>query len=126
MEEKGRKRILVVEDNEQNREVVSRMLELGGFETFCAPDAESGIDEVKKRRPDLVLMDIQLPGLDGLAAVRMLRQAPETRDVKIVALTAYAMNGDRERMIAGGCDDYLAKPIRYRELIAKIRALLGE
>jgi len=120
------KKILVIEDNHQNREVVSRMLDHGGYQAICAHDARSGMDMAQKHHPDLILMDIQLPDMDGLEATALIRRDSEMTTVKIMALTAYAMQGDRERMIAGGCDDYLAKPIRYQELLSKVEDLIGK
>ncbi len=122
---KSKKTILVIEDNRQNREVVSRMLVHGGYDPICAADAKSGLDMARRQCPELILMDIQLPDMDGLEATGLLRRNPATADIKVMALTAYAMRGDRERMIAGGCDDYLAKPIRYQELLQKIEDLIG-
>lgn len=103
--------ILVVEDNPQNRKLARTLLELEGHEVAEAGDAEAAEDAVRERRPDLVLLDIQLPGRDGLELVRRWRRDASTRDLKVVAMTAYAMRGDRDRFLAAGCDGYISKPI---------------
>lgn len=110
-------RILVIEDNAINMKLTVALLERVGHEVLQATDAEKGVRMAREQLPQLILMDVQLPGMDGLAATRLLRGAAETRSLKIVALTALAMGGDRERILAAGCDGYLSKPIRYQELI---------
>ncbi|MGC3965280.1 MAG: response regulator [Rhodocyclaceae bacterium] len=117
-------RILVIEDNPTNMKLVSLVLDKAGHEVLTADDAITGIDLIRREQPDLVLMDVQLPGMDGLTATRQLRAAPETRNLRIVALTAFAMPEDAARIRAAGCDAYLTKPVRYRELIDTIDTLL--
>ena len=117
--------ILVVEDNESNMTLVSIILESLGHTVLAARDAAEGIRIAQHQLPDLVLMDIQLPGMDGLEATRRLKENAATRHIKVAALTAFAMKGDEERIRAAGCDDYIAKPIRHAEFVAKIAQLLG-
>ena len=118
------KRILVVEDNRANLRLVRDVLERAGYLVLSAQDADAGIALARSERPDLVLMDIQLPGKDGLTATRLLKGDPATRDIPVVAVTAQAMRGDRERFLAAGFDHYVDKPIRYRALVALLRRLL--
>ncbi|TAN53063.1 MAG: response regulator [Methylococcaceae bacterium] len=110
-------RILVIEDNAANMKLAVFLLEQAGHEVFQASDAEEGIRLAREQHPALILMDVQLPGMDGLAATRLLKGDAITRDIKIVALTAFAMRGDREKIEAAGCDGYIAKPIRYQEFL---------
>lgn len=110
-------RILVIEDNAANMKLTVLLLQREGHEVIEATDAEDGIRLARERSPKLILMDVQLPGMDGLAATRMLKRDAATSKIKIVALTALAMTGDRERMEAAGCDGYIAKPIRYQEFL---------
>lgn len=116
--------VLVIEDNAPNMGLAVFLLKLAGHAVLTATDAEAGLLLAHKDHPDLILMDIQLPGMDGLTATAHLKAAPDTRDIPIIALTALAMKGDEERILAAGCNDYLAKPIRYEELLATIRAQL--
>ena len=117
-------RILVVEDNAQNRKLAQLVLQKGGHEVLCAEGGEEGVRLAREHLPDLVLMDIQMPGMDGIEATRVLRAGATTAGLKIIALTALAMKGDAERILAAGCDAYLAKPYHYNELIAVVdRAL---
>ena len=109
--------ILVIEDNAANMKLAVFLLEQSGHEALKAGDAEEGIRLARERLPQLILMDVQLPGMDGLAATRLLKADAATRDIKVVALTALAMSGDREKTVAAGCDGYIAKPIRYREFL---------
>jgi len=118
-------RILVVEDNPSNMKLVSLILDSIGHEVIEANNALEGIRLAEEQSPDLVLMDIQLPGMDGLEATRRLKMNAATRDIKVVALTAFAMKGDEQRMLAAGCDDYISKPIRHAEFVARMGALLG-
>lgn len=118
-------RVVVVEDNAANRKLVRVILEAAGHEVIEAEDAESGIEAVRAHRPDLVLMDVQLPGLDGLEATRRLRADAVTRDIPVVCLTALAMKGDEERILEGGCDGYIPKPIRHRPLLDQLRGYLN-
>ena len=119
-------KILLVEDNEMNRDMLSRRLLKAGFEMVIAVDGERAIDLARSEAPDLILMDISLPGLDGWEATRRLKARPETRSIPIIALTAHAMAGDREKSLAAGCNDYDTKPIDFRRLVEKIQGLLGE
>jgi two-component system cell cycle response regulator DivK len=121
----GMARILLIEDNVLNMKLAVMLLELAGFETIQAFDAEQGIRLAQEYAPQLILMDIQLPGMDGLTATRLLKNAPTTRDVKIVAMTACAMAGDREKFEAAGCDGYIAKPIGVQTFSDTIRDILG-
>jgi two-component system cell cycle response regulator DivK len=118
-------RILLVEDNEANRKLAGLLLRKAGHVVLTANDAESGLALVRTERPDLVLMDLQLPGMDGLAATALLKQDPDTAVIPVIALTALAMKDDRRKSEAAGCDAYIAKPLRYQELYATIDALLG-
>ncbi len=118
-------KILLVEDNEMNRDMLSRRLLKAGFEMVMAIDGEQAIDLARSEAPDLILMDISLPGLDGWEATRLLKARPETRSIPIIALTAHAMAGDREKSLAAGCNDYDTKPIDFRRLVEKIQGLLG-
>ena len=117
--------ILIVEDNVANMKLAVIALEREGYEVLQAKDAETGVRVAQERHPDLILMDIHLPGMDGLAATRLLKGAAATRDIRIVALTALAMAGDREKIEAAGCDDYIAKPYSPRQMLAKVREILG-
>lgn len=118
-------KILLVEDNEMNRDMLSRRLERRGYEVIVAVDGEEGVARAKAEAPDLVLMDMSLPVLDGWAATRQLKAAPETKSIPIVALTAHAMSGDREKALAAGCDDFDTKPIDLPRLLGKVEGLLG-
>ncbi|MBA3015681.1 MAG: response regulator [Proteobacteria bacterium] len=117
-------KILIVEDNPKNLKLASGILARSGYSVISAEDGDSGLLMARQERPDLILMDIQLPGMDGLTATKLLKGAPETSHIKIIALTAFAMKGDRERMIAAGCDDYISKPIRYKEFLATVASWL--
>lgn len=117
--------ILVVEDNEQNLELVEFLLEEAGLRVRKARDAEEARAQLAAGRPDLVLMDMQLPGTDGLTLVEELRRDPVLARLPILALTAHAMRGDRERFIAGGCDGYIAKPINVASFVDEVRAALA-
>jgi CheY-like chemotaxis protein len=117
-------RILYVEDNEDNVYMLTRRLERAGFEVVVASDGEQGVAMAQAERPDLILMDLSLPVLDGWEATRRLKGAQETRTIPVIALSAHAMPGDREKAIEAGCDDYDSKPINMQSLLAKIRALL--
>jgi two-component system cell cycle response regulator DivK len=119
-------RILYVEDNEDNVYMLKRRLERAGFEVAVAPDGEQGLAAARDQRPDLIVMDLSLPVLDGWEATRRLKASEETRAIPVIALSAHAMPGDREKALAAGCDDYDAKPVKLPGLLAKIRALLPE
>jgi CheY-like chemotaxis protein len=118
-------KILLVEDNELNRDMLSRRLERKGYSVVLAVDGQSGVEMAGSHAPDLVLMDMSLPVLDGWEATRRLKADPATAHVPVIALTAHAMSGDRERAIAAGCDDYDTKPIELARLLGKIEVLLG-
>ena len=118
-------RLLLVEDNEMNRDMLSRRLERRGYEVIVAVDGEEGVARAKTDAPDLVLMDLSLPGIDGWEATRQLKAAGETRSIPVLALTAHAMAGDREKALAAGCDDFDTKPVDLPRLVDKIDALLG-
>jgi CheY-like chemotaxis protein len=119
-------KILYVEDNEDNVYMLTRRLERAGFEVVVASDGEQGVALARTERPDLILMDLSLPVLDGWEATRRLKAADETRAIPIIALSAHAMPGDREKALEAGCDDYDPKPVKLPGLLAKIRALLPE
>lgn len=118
-------RILLVEDNPANTKLALLLLHKVGHTVQCAVDAEAGVAMARAELPDLILMDIQLPGMDGLSATRLLKQDPCTAQVPIIALTAMAMKMDREKSEMAGCDGYIAKPLRYQELYAIIDTLLA-
>jgi CheY-like chemotaxis protein len=118
-------RILLVEDNEMNRDMLSRRLARRGYEVLVAVDGADGVALAQERRPDMVLMDVGLPVMDGYAAARALKADPATRAIPIIALTASAMVGDREKCMEAGCDDYDTKPVELPRLLAKIEALLA-
>lgn len=117
-------RILLVEDNEMNRDMLSRRLERKGFETIIAVDGEEGIAKTEIDKPDLILMDMSLPVLDGWEATRKLKASAATQGIPIIGLSAHAMSGDREKAIEAGCDDYDTKPVELPRLLEKIQALL--
>ena len=117
-------RILLVEDNELNRDMLSRRLARKGYEVLLAEDGAKGVAAVAAERPDLVLMDMSLPVLDGWEATRRLKADPGTRAIPVIALTAHAMSTDRERAAEAGCDDYDTKPIELPRLLEKIERLL--
>ena len=116
-------KILYVEDNEDNVYMLTRRLERAGFEVVVAPDGEQGAALARAERPDLILMDLSLPVLDGWEATRRLKAAQETRTIPIIALSAHAMAGDRAQALAAGCDDYGTKPVDLRQLLDRIAAL---
>ena len=117
-------KILLVEDNEMNRDMLSRRLQRRGFDVDVAVDGGQGVELARSERPDLILMDMSLPVLDGWEATRQLKGDPETKDIPIIALTAHAMAGDQEKALAAGCDDYDTKPVDLDSLLAKIEARL--
>jgi two-component system, cell cycle response regulator DivK len=119
-------RILLVEDNEMNRDMLSRRLERRGYEVIVAVDGEEGVARAKADVPDVVLMDLSLPGIDGWEATRQLKAAQETRSIPVLALTAHAMAGDREKALEVGCDEFDTKPVDLPRLLAKIEGLLGD
>jgi CheY-like chemotaxis protein len=117
-------RLLYVEDNEMNRDMLSRRLQRRGYEVAIAVDGEQGIAQAAALRPDLILMDMSLPVVDGWEATRRLKAAPETENIPIIGLTAHAMSTDRDRCLAAGCDEYDTKPVEIARLIDKIERLL--
>jgi CheY-like chemotaxis protein len=119
-------KILLVEDDEMNRDMLSRRLQRRGYQLVIALDGEQAVAMSRSEAPDLILMDMSLPVLDGWEATRRIRAASETRGVPIIALTAHAMQGDREKAIEAGCDDYDTKPIEFQRLLEKIEAILGK
>lgn len=116
--------ILIVEDNEMNRDMLSRRLKRKGFDISVAVDGQQGVVMASHSKPDLILMDMSLPIKDGWTATRELKEKADTKDIKIIALTAHAMEGDRQRALGAGCDDYDTKPIDLKRLLGKIEALL--
>ena len=118
-------RLLLVEDNEENRDGLTRHLRRKGFEVLVAVDGQQGVEAARTEAPDLILMDMSLPVLDGWEATRQLKAAPETRHIPVIALTAHAMAGDREKALAAGCDEYDTKPVEFARLLEKIQTLLG-
>jgi len=118
--------VLVVEDNKANMKLTSLLLHSAGHTVLSAVDAEIGLTLARSENPDLILMDIQLPGMDGLTATALLKQDPITASIPIIALTAMAMKADRERSDLAGCDAYISKPLRYQELLDAIESLLAK
>ena len=118
-------RLLYVEDNEMNRDMLSRRLQRRGFEVLIAGDGEQGVTMAAAEKPDLILMDMSLPVLDGWEATRRLKAAPDTRRIPIIGLTAHAMATDRDKCLEAGCDDYDTKPVELGRLLEKIERLLG-
>jgi CheY-like chemotaxis protein len=119
-------RILLVEDNELNRDMLSRRLTKKGYEILMAVDGESGVELALSLKPDLILMDMSLPIMDGWEATRRIKAHPDSGDIPVIALTAHAMEDDRQRALEAGCDDYDTKPIELARLLLKIAELLGE
>jgi CheY-like chemotaxis protein len=116
-------KILLVEDNEMNRDMLSRRLLRKGFEVVIAVDGREGVDKASSESPDIILLDMSLPVMDGWEAAGHLKSNPETRQIPVLALTAHAMDGDREKAIEAGCDDYDTKPVNFARLLEKINAL---
>jgi CheY-like chemotaxis protein len=119
-------KILLVEDEEMNRDILSRRLERRGYQVIIAVDGGQGVRLAQSEAPDLILMDMSLPVVDGWEATRRLKAAPTTQAIPIIALTAHAMVGDREMALEAGCDDYDTKPIEFPRLLGKIQALLAK
>jgi two-component system cell cycle response regulator DivK len=119
-------KILLVEDNEMNRDMLSRRLERRGYQILIAIDGEQGVSVACAEVPDLILMDMSLPVLDGWEATRKLKSIPKTQAIPIIALTAHAMAGDREKCMEAGCDDYDTKPVEFPRLMSKIQTFLGK
>jgi two-component system cell cycle response regulator DivK len=119
------KRILVVEDTEDNRQILRDLLSAAGYELIEAVDGQAGVEMAQRHKPDLVLMDIQLPVLDGYEATRRIKADPALKHIPVVAVTSYALSGDEEKARDAGCDAYIAKPFSPRQLLGKVRELLG-
>lgn len=117
-------RLLYIEDNDNNAYMLSQRLKRRGYSVALAPDGRAGLDAVARERPDLIIMDLVLPELDGWEATRRLKADPDTRDIPVLALSSSAMPGDRERALEAGCDDYDIKPIDFDRVVAKIEGLL--
>jgi two-component system cell cycle response regulator DivK len=119
-------KVLVVEDHPANMKLAVLLVQKAGHQAISAMDAEEGIAAARREIPDLILMDIQLPGMDGIAATSILRQDPATRDIKILAVTSFAMKGDEEKILASGFDGYIAKPINLDNFMQTVKATLGD
>ncbi len=119
------KRVLYVEDNFQNKRLVRKILNAKGYEVLEADDGLTGVEMVAKERPHLVLMDINIPGIDGMEATARIKKTPDLAHIPIIALTANAMVGDREKIMAAGCDEYLQKPVNNATLVETIRRFIG-
>jgi two-component system, cell cycle response regulator DivK len=117
-------RILVIDDNEPNRRILSRRLERRGFEVLLANDGKAGVETARAEKPDLILMDMNMPYIDGWEATRQIKAAAETSAVPVIGLTAHALTGDRERALEAGCADYHIKPVDFPRLLAQIETLL--
>jgi two-component system cell cycle response regulator DivK len=120
-----RKRILVIEDQEDNRQIVRDLMAASGYELIEATTGEEGIAAAARERPDLILMDIQLPGIDGYEVTRRIKANPQLKSIPIIAVTSYALSGDDKKAFAAGCDGYVTKPYSPRLLLAKIREYLS-
>ena len=118
-------KILIVEDNEMNRDMLSRRLRKKGFEVVIAVDGAEGVAMAHSEAPDIILMDLSLPVLDGWAATKQLKMAPSTQHIPVIALTAHAMAGDREKILEAGCDDYDTKPVELERLLQKIEVAIN-
>jgi two-component system, cell cycle response regulator DivK len=118
------KRILVIEDTEDNRRILNDLLTNAGFELFEASDGESGVAMAEQHKPDLILMDIQLPVFDGYEATRRIKANPALKHIPIIAVTSYALSGDKQLAVDAGCDGYVAKPFSPRQILAKVREFL--
>jgi two-component system, cell cycle response regulator DivK len=119
-------RILIIEDNPANMRMAEFLVQSAGHSVLSATDAEGGLGVARAKKRDLILMDIQLPGMDGLEATTLLKRDEATRSIPVIALTALAMNGDEERIRAAGCDGYIAKPMRYQHFLAAIKTHLSQ
>ncbi len=118
-------KVLLVEDNEMNRDMLSRRLTRRGFEVIFAADGQQGINLARSERPDIILMDMSLPVIDGWEATRRVKADIATKSVPVIGLTAHAMSGDREKAIEAGCDDYDTKPVEFERLLSKMEKLLS-
>jgi two-component system, cell cycle response regulator DivK len=119
------KKILVVEDTEDNRQILRDLLGMAGYDMIEANDGAEGVSQATEHKPDLILMDIQMPVMDGYEATRRIKANPELKSIPIVAVTSYALSGDEEKARAAGCDAYIAKPYSPRQMLAKVRQILG-
>ena len=119
------KRILVIEDTEDNRQILRDLLTAAGYEIFEATDGATGVAMAAEKRPDLILMDIQLPVIDGYEATRRIKADPALRSIPVIAVTSYALSGDEEKAREAGCDGYVAKPFSPRQMLAKVREVIG-
>jgi two-component system, cell cycle response regulator DivK len=118
-------KVLLVEDNEMNLDMLSRRLERRGFEILVAVDGAQGVEVTKSDKPDIILMDMSLPVMDGWEATRRIKADPDLKHIPIIALTAHAIAGDRERCLAAGCDEYESKPVKFPRLLEKMQTMLG-
>ena len=118
-------KILIVEDNQENRDALSRRLERRGYSVILATDGRAGVTMAQEERPDLILMDLNLPDVDGWEATRMIKASPETAAIPIIALTAHAIAGDEQRALQAGCNDYHSKPVEFPRLLGQIEMLLN-
>ena len=117
-------RVLLVEDNEMNRDMLSRRLKRKGYDVEMAVNGQEGVSMAVSMQPDLILMDVSLPVINGYEATRQIKDGDDTKSIPVIALTAHAMAGDREKALAAGCDDYDTKPVEFKRLLGKIQALL--
>lgn len=125
-QDEASKVILVIEDNKTNMKLVTTLLSIDNYKILEAYDAESGIKLAKSKKPDLILMDIQLPGIDGFEATKILKNDPETSDIPIIALTSYAMREDKEKAVEVGCDDIIVKPLNTRTFLKEIAGFIKQ
>lgn len=121
----GEKKILLVEDNPVNRRLAEFLLRSQGYQVRTATNAREAFDHIKTERPDLILMDVQLPGMDGLEATKKIKEEPATCDIPVVAVTSYAMKGDREKALAAGCSGYITKPIDKDTFVQEVATVLS-
>ena len=119
------KKILLVEDNPVNRRLAEFLLKSQGYQVRAATNAQEAFDNIKSERPDLILMDVQLPGMDGLEATKKIKEEPASRDIPVVAVTSYAMKGDREKALAAGCSGYITKPIDKDKFLQEVATVLS-
>ena len=117
---------LIIEDNENNRVLITRLLEKSGYSTICAENGREGFELARQKRPDFIILDIQLPDLMGTEVLKMIRQSDMGNAVPIIAMTSFAMSGDREKLLAAGCNGYIEKPIDSKRVISQIRKVIGE
>jgi two-component system cell cycle response regulator DivK len=118
--------ILIVEDDSRNLKLIRDLLQVKGYRTLEATDGKQGIESAKTNKPDLIVMDIQMPVMDGLEATKILKASEETKGIPVIALTSYAMKGDEERILGAGCDDYITKPIDTKDFLKRVAKYLRE